>query len=80
MGWYRYDDELRGRRFPLVDVERGIVLVAHVDDRRRDIGEIRWRWFTTHQRHCVQRQQNRTGEKLVFVGSTRMSENSRDGL
>lgn len=28
MGWYRYDDRLRGRRFPLVDEERGIVL-AH---------------------------------------------------
>ncbi len=28
LGWYRYDDRLRGRRFPLVDEERGIVL-AH---------------------------------------------------
>lgn len=28
LGWYRYDDRLRGRRFPLVDVERGLVL-AH---------------------------------------------------
>lgn len=28
LGWYRYDDELRARRFPLVDIERGIVL-AH---------------------------------------------------
>ena len=28
LGWYRYDDELRARRFPLVDEERGIVL-AH---------------------------------------------------
>ncbi|MEZ5744785.1 MAG: hypothetical protein R3D89_13955 [Sphingomonadaceae bacterium] len=27
LGWYRYD-ELRARRFPLVDEERGIVL-AH---------------------------------------------------
>jgi len=26
LGWYRYDDRLRGRRFPLVDEERGIVL------------------------------------------------------
>ncbi|BAK67469.1 hypothetical protein SLG_27940 [Sphingobium sp. SYK-6] len=26
LGWYRYDDRLRGRRFPLVDVERGLVL------------------------------------------------------
>ncbi len=28
LGWYRYDDELRGRRYPLIDEERGIVL-AH---------------------------------------------------
>jgi len=28
LGNYRYDDRLRGRRFPLVDIERGIVL-AH---------------------------------------------------
>ncbi len=28
LGWYRYDDRLRARRFPLVDVERGLVL-AH---------------------------------------------------
>ena len=28
LGYYRYDDRLRGRRFPLVDIERGIVL-AH---------------------------------------------------
>lgn len=28
LGWYRYDDRLRGRRFPLVDEQRGIVL-AH---------------------------------------------------
>lgn len=28
LGWYRYDDRLRGRRFPLVDEERGIIL-AH---------------------------------------------------
>jgi hypothetical protein len=26
MGNYRYDDELRARRFPLVDEERGLVL------------------------------------------------------
>lgn len=26
LGWYRYDDRLRARRFPLVDVERGLVL------------------------------------------------------
>lgn len=28
LGWYRYDDRLRGRRFPLIDVERGLVF-AH---------------------------------------------------
>ena len=28
MGNYRYDDRLRGRRFPLVDEERGLVLTA----------------------------------------------------
>lgn len=26
LGWYRYDDRLRGRRFPLIDVERGLVM------------------------------------------------------
>lgn len=25
LGWYRYDDRLRGRRYPLIDVERGLV-------------------------------------------------------
>lgn len=28
LGWYRYDDRLRGRRFPLIDIERGLVF-AH---------------------------------------------------
>lgn len=28
LGLYRYDDRLRGRRFPLVDVERGLVLAG----------------------------------------------------
>lgn len=28
LGYYRYDDRLRARRFPLVDEERGIVLAA----------------------------------------------------
>ncbi len=32
LGYYRYDDRLRGRRYPLVDVERGIVLAyAFID-------------------------------------------------
>jgi hypothetical protein len=26
LGWYRYDDRLRARRFPLFDIERGLVL------------------------------------------------------
>jgi hypothetical protein len=26
LGWYRYDDRLRARRFPLIDVERGLVM------------------------------------------------------
>ncbi|AKH43954.1 hypothetical protein WYH_02927 [Croceibacterium atlanticum] len=26
LGWYRYDDRLRARRFPLFDVERGLVM------------------------------------------------------
>lgn len=33
-GWYRYDDRLRGRRFPLVDVERGLVLAHGFIDHR----------------------------------------------
>jgi hypothetical protein len=28
MGYFRYDDRLRARRYPLVDVERGLVLAA----------------------------------------------------
>lgn len=28
LGWYRYDDRLRGRRYPLIDEERGLVM-AH---------------------------------------------------
>ncbi|RQW42842.1 hypothetical protein EH199_15965 [Novosphingobium sp. LASN5T] len=26
LGWYRYDDRLRGRRYPLIDEERGLVM------------------------------------------------------
>jgi len=33
-GWYRYDDRLRGRRFPLVDVERGLVMAHGFIDHR----------------------------------------------
>ncbi len=39
LGWYRYDDELRARRFPLVDVERGIVLAYGFIDHSGRIGE-----------------------------------------
>lgn len=39
LGWYRYDDELRGRRFPLVDVERGIVLAHGFIDHSGRLGE-----------------------------------------
>lgn len=39
LGWYRYDDELRGRRFPLVDIERGIVLAYGFIDHSGRLGE-----------------------------------------
>lgn len=39
LGWYRYDDALRGRRFPLVDVERGIVLAYGFIDHSGKLGE-----------------------------------------
>ena len=39
LGWYRYDDELRGRRFPLVDRERGIVLAYGFIDHSGRLGE-----------------------------------------
>ena len=39
LGWYRYDDELRARRFPLVDRERGIVLAYGFIDHSGRIGE-----------------------------------------
>lgn len=39
MGWYRYDDRLRGRRFPLVDEERGIVLAYGFIDHCGIVGE-----------------------------------------
>lgn len=39
LGWYRYDDELRARRFPLVDVERGIVLAHGFIDHSGRLGE-----------------------------------------
>lgn len=39
LGWYRYDDRLRARRFPLVDVERGIVLAHGFIDHCGIVGE-----------------------------------------
>jgi len=39
LGWYRYDDRLRARRFPLVDEERGIVLAYGFIDHRGVVGK-----------------------------------------
>lgn len=39
LGWYRYDDELRARRFPLVDEERGIVLAYGFIDHSGRLGD-----------------------------------------
>jgi hypothetical protein len=39
LGWYRYDDALRGRRFPLVDTERGIVLAYGFIDHSGKLGD-----------------------------------------
>ena len=41
MGYYRYNDRLRGRRFPLVDEERGLVLSGGFIDKTGHIGEFR---------------------------------------
>lgn len=41
LGHYRYDDRLRGRRFPLVDEERGLVLAAGFIDHCGRLGEYR---------------------------------------
>jgi hypothetical protein len=39
LGNYRYDDRLRGRRFPLVDEERGLVLAHGFIDHRGVLGD-----------------------------------------
>lgn len=39
LGWYRYDDELRARRFPLVDAEQGIVLAYGFIDHSGRLGD-----------------------------------------
>lgn len=41
LGNYRYDDRLRGRRYPLVDEERGLVLAAAFIDHCGRLGEYR---------------------------------------
>jgi hypothetical protein len=41
LGVYRYDDRLRGRRFPLVDVERGLVLAGGFIDHCGRLGRYR---------------------------------------
>jgi len=41
MGYYRYNDRLRGRRFPLVDEERGLVLTGGFIDKMGRNGEYR---------------------------------------
>jgi hypothetical protein len=41
MGYYRYNDRLRARRFPLVDEERGLVLTAGFIDKTGRIGDFR---------------------------------------
>ena len=45
MGYYRYNDRLRARRFPLVDEERGLVLAGGFIDKDGPAGRIpadRW--------------------------------------
>lgn len=39
LGWYRYDDDLRARRFPLVDIEQGIVLAYGFIDHSGRLGD-----------------------------------------
>ena len=39
LGWYRYDDDLRARRFPLVDAEQGIVLAYGFIDHSGRLGD-----------------------------------------
>lgn len=39
LGWYRYDDDLRARRFPLVDVEQGLVLAYGFIDHSGRLGD-----------------------------------------
>jgi hypothetical protein len=41
LGTYRYDDRLRGRRYPLIDEERGLVLAAAFIDHAGRLGSYR---------------------------------------
>jgi hypothetical protein len=41
LGYYRYNDRLRARRFPLVDEERGLVLAGGFIDKTGRMGEFR---------------------------------------
>lgn len=41
LGYYRYNDRLRARRFPLVDEERGLVLAGGFIDKTGRIGEFK---------------------------------------
>jgi hypothetical protein len=42
LGIYRYDDELRARRFPLIDEERGLVLAFGFIDHSGQLGRYQW--------------------------------------
>ena len=42
LGMYRYDDALRARRFPLVDVERGLVMATAFIDHSGRLGSYTW--------------------------------------
>ena len=39
LGWYRFDDRLRGRRFLVVDTERGLVMAAGFIDHEGRVGD-----------------------------------------
>jgi hypothetical protein len=41
LGWYRYDDRLRARRFLIVDRERGLVMAAGFIDHEGRLGDYR---------------------------------------
>jgi hypothetical protein len=42
LGIYRYDDELRARRYPLIDEERGLVLAFGFIDHSGRLGHYQW--------------------------------------